>query len=458
MKKRIKGLFSDREFYNNLFVIALPIIIQNFIGCFLNMLDTVMVGRLGEAEIASVGIANQYFTLFNLLVLGTYSGCGIFISQFWGDKAIKNIKKVLGVELFSGIIISIVFMLGGIMIPHKIISIFNTDSKVVLLGSKYLKITCLSYIFTSITFAYGMAARCIEKSIIPMIVSAIALAINTVMNYILIFGKLGIRPMGVEGAALATLIARVIEMIIMIGYIYRIESPLNAKIKELIDINLDFIKKVYKTVIPVILNEACWGLGAVVYSVVYGRIGTKAIASIQICSTIQNIFMVITFGLASASAVMIGNKIGAGEEETGKIYANRFCILGFITGIILALILAASAPSITSFFNVSQEVLHDTLMILYITSCILVVRVFNIIVIVGVLRGGGDARYSLMAEGFTMWCIGVPLSFMGAFWFKLPVYWVVALTTIEEMVKCILCITRLKSNKWVNNVICNISA
>ncbi|KAJ51988.1 putative MATE family efflux protein [Clostridium tetanomorphum] len=453
MESVTRNLFKDKEFFRTLFKLALPIIIQNFIASFLNMIDTIMVGRLGEAQIASVGIANQYFLLFNLLVLGTFSGCGIFISQFWGKRDIKNIRRILGLALISGIIISLILASMAAIFPTQIISIFNKDPKVILYGSQYLKVICISYIFTAITLAYSVSLRCVGQAIVPMLVSAVALLCNTFFNYIFIFGKFGAPVLGVKGAALATLIARIIESVLLVTYVYKTKGVLAAKLGEMLDLTKEFIIKVVSTVIHVVLNEACWGLGTIVYSAVYGRIGTKAVASVQICTTVQNLFMVITFGIANAATVMIGNKIGANKEDLGKIYAKRFSIIGCTIGLSLGILLWISSSHILSLFNVSNEVLHDSLIILRITSIIMIIRVFNIILIVGILRGGGDAKYSLMVEAFTMWCIGVPLSLIGAFLLKFPVYWVVALVTIEEIVKCIVGLTRLLSNRWVRNVV-----
>ncbi|MGF7059320.1 MATE family efflux transporter [Brassicibacter mesophilus] len=455
MQKTTVTLSYDSGFYKTLFKIALPIVMQNFIAASLNMVDTVMIGEVGEAEIAAVGIANQFFFLFTLIIMGIYSGCGIFISQFWGNRDEKNIKRILGLSLITGVGIAIIFTITALFMPEKIMQIFNKDPHVISLGAKYLRVVCLSYILTSVTFAYSMASRCIERTILPMIVSSLALLANTVFNYMFIFGNFGAPALGVEGAALATLISRIIETSILVGYIYISKDILSAKGRELLDIDKIFMSKAFHTIIPVVLNEMCWGLGAVVYSIAYGRIGTQAMAAVQICNTVQNLYMVLVFGMASAAAVMIGNQVGAGDEDTGKRYANKFSVLGCVVGVFLAGLIALSAKPVLTLFNVSETVLHDSLMILYITALIMIVRVFNIILIVGILRGGGDARYSLKLEAFTMWGIGVPLSFIGAFWIKLPIYGVVALVTAEEIVKCIFGIVRLKSNAWMRRVIHN---
>lgn len=444
-------IFNDRKFYSNLFKIALPIMLQYLIVSSLNMVDTLMIGKVGEKEIAAVGIANQYFFFFNILIGGVFSGCGMYISQFWGSRDEKNIRRVVGLGNVLGISLSLIFMVIAIINPEGIIRLFNSDKEVVILGSKYLSIVIYSYIFTAITFNYAFASRCIGNPKLPMIVSAIALGTNTIFNYILIFGHLGFNPMGVEGAAIATLIARIVEVISLISIIYIKNGVLASKKEELLYFKKKFIKKMYRTIGAVVLNEACWGLGTVLYSAVYGRISTEALAAVQICNPITNLFMVITFGISNAAIVMVGNKVGANEVEEAKDFAKKFLKLGCGIGILLAGVLALLSPTILSFYSgdISYEILKSAERILYITSLILTIRTFNIILIVGVLRGGGDAKYGLFVEAFTMWCIGVPVSFLGAFVFKLNVEYVVALITLEEVAKFILGYIRIKRGKWV---------
>ena len=221
---------------------------------------------------------------------------------------------MLGLSLSIGIIISLIFTFLALALPEAIIKIFDKDTNVVQLGSDYLRIVGISYIFSAVTLAYSSSLRSIRKTLIPMIVSAVALLINTLFNYMLIFGNFGAPEMGVKGAALATLIARVVETLALIIYVYKAKGTLAAGFKDMLGFDRTYVIKSFKTILPVVLNEICWGLGAVVYSVAYGRIGTQAIASVQITSTISNLYMVLVFGIANASAVMVGNLIGAGEE------------------------------------------------------------------------------------------------------------------------------------------------
>ena len=457
-RKQLYGdLFAHRDFFPKMLKIALPIVIQNFISSFLNMIDTVMVGKLGETEIAAVGIANQYFFFFNMFMIGLSAGCGVFVSQFWGQKDTKNIKRIVGIGLGSTMVVSIAFVGFGYLAPSKIIGVFNHETMIIDLGVRYLKIVLASYFFTGIAFIYNFSLRSIGNAIQPMLISAVALICNAFFNYMLIFGKFGAPAMGVEGAALATVIARIVETTVLVVSVYAKRGVLAASAFELTDVNLGFIKKAYSTIFPVILNDICWGLGSLVYSVVYGRMGTRAVAAIQIVNTITNLFMVIIFGMSNAAAVMVGNSIGAGQERLGKDYARRFSLLSVTVGMILGLFLALTSPYMLKIFNVSSTVRDYAQIILYLVSVIFFIRVFDIILIVGILRGGGDARHAFIIEGFTMWFIGVPLTILGAFVFRFPVYIVYALAIVEEISKCILGIRRLKSGRWINNITHNMA-
>ncbi|MGN9163274.1 MATE family efflux transporter [Clostridium sulfidigenes] len=456
-KKTLKELFYDKKFYKMVLFLALPIILQNLIASSVNMLDTLMIGRVGEVELAAVGIANQFYFIFSLFIMGISSGCAVFIAQLWGKRDKNNIQKVLGIGIISSVLITTVFNLVGVLFPEKIISIFNIDPQVIKIGASYLKIVCFSYIFTAISFNYAAALRSVENTVLPMLASFLGLVVNGVLNTVLIFGLLGFPAMGVRGAAIATIIARGSECALLVLYTYTSKNILAAKAKDLFNITRELTKSVFVTMIPVLLNEACWGLGNLTYAVIYGRIGTQATASIQICTTIFNLFMIITFGLANVAVVVIGKEIGAGREKRGLLYARRLCVVSLITGVILAVVLAITSPIVLTVFKVSEEVLRNSLRILYVYSALMPLRVFTVILVVGILRGGGDAKYGAIVQGITLWGIGIPLSFVAAFILHLPIYLVVSVTAAEEIVKCIIVVRRYRSNKWINNIVNEVS-
>lgn len=447
-------VLKDKDFYKKLTNIALPITLQNLIMSSVNMVDTLMITQLGDANIAAVGLANQVFFFFSLILFGVNSGSSIFVAQFWGKKDVKNIRRILGLALLICGTISIIFTIGALFVPELLMRIFTDEKDVVEIGVQYLRVIAISYLATAVSFTFNTALRSVGQAKVPMFVSMVALVINTVFNYFLIFGKFGFPEMGAAGAALATLIARVVEMILILYITYNTRNALAAKLHELIDISKDFVVKYFKTAAPVIINEFFWSLGTVMYSVAYARIGKEATSAVQIANTIQNIFLVLSRGMSNACAVMIGNEIGAGNKEKSIAYARTFIIIGPALGIILGVILFTSTPLIMTLFNnVSAQVYDYTTKILMVISITMSTKIINGLLVVGIFRSGGDTRFSMFLEMGSVWLVGVPMAFFGALVLKVPVYWVLALVSLEEVVKAAIGIPRLLSNKWVRNVV-----
>ncbi len=433
--------------------IAIPVTLQNLITSSLNMIDTVMIGKLGSKEIAAVGLANQYFFLFILFVYGLSSGGSVFIAQFWGKKDIENIRKVLGIMLMSGCILCMLFGSIAVLFPSYIIKVFIYDPDVIRFGEDYLKIVGISYIFTTISYIYGFALRGIGQAKMPMIISAISLCVNTLLNYLLIFGKLGFPTLGVKGAAYGTLVARIVEMILMLWILYREKNVIAANLYEMLGFSRKFLSKFFATTTPIILNEGFWAVGTTIYSIAYGKLGADALAAVQITNTVQEIFLVAGLGLGSACSVMIGNKIGEYEEQIAIGYAGKFSILSILSGIVFGLILYLLSPGIVSLFSVNAVTKNYTQNILTVISIFITVKMFSTLLIIGILRGGGDTKFSFYLEMLCVWFVGIPMAFAGVLWWRLPIHWVVVLVNIEEIVKSAIGIFRVKSRKWINNIV-----
>ena len=444
---------KDKDFYRRLFIIALPIVIQNLITSSLNMLDTMMIGKVGELELASVGIANQYYFLYSLLANSIPIGSGVLIAQLWGKKDTLNIKRTLSRSLFYNIILTLGFMILGLSLPGKIMSIFSNDPAVINIGIDYLKIVVISYLFTSITFTFASGLRSTGNTKLPMWGSFIGLIVKGVLNAILIFGLFGAPKMGIKGAALATLIARIVEFIIVVGAVYLKVDVLKLRFKDMLELSKSLSETLNKVTLPIFLNESCWAFGNITYTAIYASIGTSAAASIQICSTIMNLFMIVAFGLANAGVVIIGNEIGANREDEAISASKKISSLSVKISIVLAIVLALLAKPIVSFFNVSAEVKMAAQYILYIYALVMVFKVYNAVMIVGILRGGGDTTYGSILQGLTLWLIGIPLAAFATFVLKLPVYFVVMFATVEEIIKLLLMMRRFKSFKWIKNMV-----
>lgn len=444
--------FDDREFYKLLFKLAIPLALQNLIASSLNMVDTIMIGQLGEEQIAAVGLANQIFFLLNLFLFGVCSGAAIFTAQYWGKQDIAGIHKVLGIGLCLGIVTAGVFCLIAFFIPEKALRVFTEDYSVIALGSQYLKIVSLSYVATAVTFVYAFILRSTGQVKLPMIISAASLGFNSLLNYMLIFGHFGFPVLGVQGAAIATVAARILEMVVLLVAIYAGKYAPAAKLNEMFNFSMDFVKPFLFTTIPVILNEALWSLGVTMYMIVYARMGTEVVASANIASTIERLAMVLFIGMGHASSVMVGNQIGASDEEKAYLYARKLAVLGPFLGIFMGGALIITSGWILSVFNVSLVVRNATHKILFVLALIMPIKIFNMINIVGILRSGGDTKFSLFLDTCGVWLIGVPLAFIGGLVLHLPIQWVYVLVVLEEVVKCIIGVNRLKSKKWINNL------
>ncbi len=449
----LKKLFAeDRSFFKTMFAIALPVALQNLIAASLNMVDTIMIGQLGETQIASVGLANQITFLLILFLFGVSSGASIFTAQYWGKKDMTNIKRVMGIGLASSMTVALLFFLVSFPGAALILSIFSTDPEVIELGGSYLRIVAISFPMMAISFTCSSVMRSITRVKLPMFVSAGALLLNTLLNYLLIFGHFGFPALGIRGAAIATLIARSFELCVFIAVVRRPKDILYAHLRELTDVTGAYVKRFFKTVTPVVLNESIWALGVTIYVVVYGRMGTGNVAAVNIASTIDRLAMVLFFGFANAAAVMIGNQIGANNLERAQHHGMRFSLTGPFTGILMGALLILSSGAILSLYQVSETVKEGAQGILLVYGLLMPIRVFNVINIVGILRSGGDTRFSLFLDTVGVWCIGVPLVILGGLIWKLPIQWVVTLVVMEEVFKMILGVRRFLSRKWINRL------
>jgi putative MATE family efflux protein len=418
----------------------------------LNMVGVVMIGQLGAVPVAAVGLANQIFFLLNLMLFGIYTGSAMFTAQLWGTKDIPNIRKVLGLALTLGLGAGTLFLIVAEFFPATVLSVYSQDPAVISLGSVYLRILGFSFIPYAISFCYAIVLRSTGDVQTPLVVTLTSLSLNTLLSYGLIFGKLGMPALGVYGAGLAVLISRIVELLLILLLTYRKDSPSAAKISELFSYNLDFAKKVLKPVLPVVANEILWSLGITAYSVVYARISTDSIAAMNIVASIDQMALVLFNGIGHACAIMVGNRIGGGDEEQAFRYAARSEALGMLGGVGIGALVLLSSNMILSLYKVPADVIayaHNALIIL---GLLLWLRASNMIMFIGIFRSGGDTRFALVLDGLIIWVVGVPLAFLGAFVFHLPVYWVYLLVMSEEITKWFLGAYRFFTRKWIHNL------
>ncbi|WP_278548688.1 MATE family efflux transporter [Paraclostridium bifermentans] len=445
---------ENKRFYKLLVSLCIPIIIQNLISTSVNIIDTVMISSLGEASVASIGVANQYFFLFNMTLSGLTGGAGLFISQFFGKNDANNIKKVTGLNVLLGVILGLLFFIPAFIFPKFIIHFFSYDPEVVKLCIQYFSIIAFCYPLIAVSTVFSMGSRSIRNPKLGMICSAIALISNIILNYCLIFGNLGFPALGVRGAAIATVIARFIEFSLLIGYVYILKKDyvLKFNIANLKSIDKQFINAFFEKSTPILLNDSGWAVGTVLYSVAYAKAGTSAIAASQIATSTGNFFIMTAVCVAIGASIMLGNELGADNKEVAIDYAKKFSKIVFIVGTLFGILLILNIPTLLKMFSVSDNLAPDIIKIFVIMGLLMGLKSFNTLLIIGILRSGGDTKYSLFLELGCMWLVSLPLTFIFAIK-GAPIYILVLLTYSEEIVKFIFGVPRALSKKWVANIV-----
>ena len=445
---------DDKKFYKILVSLCIPIIVQNLISTSVNVIDTVMISSLGEASVASIGVANQFFFLFNMTMSGLTGGAGLFISQFFGKNDTKNIKKITSLSVFLGVLLGLLFLIPAVFFPKLIIHFFSYDPEVIKLCTDYFSIIAFCYPLIAISMVFSMGSRSIRNPKLGMICSGIALITNVILNYCLIFGHLGFPAMGVKGAALATVIARIVEFVLLVGYIYFIKKDylLKFNLSDFKSIDKLFLNTFISKSLPILLNDSLWAVGTVLYSVAYAKAGTSAIAASQIATSTGNFFIMTAVCVAIGASIMLGNELGSDNTYIAIDYAKKFSKIVFIIGSILGLLLIFTIPVLLKIFSVSDTLRPDIIKIFFIMGVFMGLRAFNTLIIIGVLRSGGDTKYSLFLELGCMWLVSLPLTFIFAVK-EAPIYLLVLLTYSEEIVKFVFGVPRALSKKWATNIV-----
>ncbi len=444
---------SSPSFFRQLLNLGLPITLQNALTSSMNVIDIFMVGQLNETAIAAVGIAAQFTFMFIVTQYGVHSGIAIFTAQYWGKQDLSRIKHLSGMGIAAGLVIALIFSAGSLLFADRLMTLFSTDPQVVALGARYLSIAGFCFPLFALTFCFMFNMRAMGFVRVPMVASMISVLVNVILNYLLIFGKFGFPAMGVAGAALATTIAKCMEALILITIIYARRYPLAGTVKEMMGFPKDFLKKVFTTCWPVFLNELAWVTGVSLYKVVYARIGTESIAAVNIVFSLEEFLFIPFWGIFHGGSVMIGNTIGAGKYDDafscGRFLLRAQLAVSLTTG--MAMILARDL--ILSFYQISPATHANAHALMLVTGLTLWAKTTNFTNIVSVLRGGGDTKFGCFLDMTGVWGIGVPMAFFAAFYLNLPVYWVMALVTVEEVFKLTLGIPRFLSGKWVRDLV-----
>ncbi|MCL2812558.1 MAG: MATE family efflux transporter [Clostridia bacterium] len=445
----------EPEFTRLFFRLVIPIALQNLVGASLHIVDNIMVSGLGEVSAAGVAQANRVTFIVQLFQFGVTSGAGIFASQYWGKRDVGGMRRVQGLALRLNAGIGLLAFALVQCWPQGVLSIFLPAGESFDAGLQYLLIVSPAYLITAIDSVFQMMLRSSERARVPMTASTIAIITNTVLNYGLIYGRLGLPAMGVRGVAMSTVFATALSLSINVAVSYRKKLAPAARLQDLRLPDRTFLARFFRTISPVVFNEGLWAMGFATYSVVYGRMGDGMVAAMAIVGTVDQLVFVLGWGIMHASSVIVGRSIGAAREEEAYLYAKRMLAVAVTMMAGMGVILLNARGPIVSLFRYGDETLAMAEQLLLISSFFLAIRAFNAVNIVGVLRSGGDTVFSMTLDLGVLWLIGVPLALLGGLALQWTLPAVYLINQGEECLKVLIGLPRFISKKWIRNLVKN---
>lgn len=452
-KEATLNTINNKSLLKTMAAVALPIALQSLIGSSLNLVDNLMVGSLGEAELNAVGVSVQFYFVHWMLLYGFTSGTATFMAQYFGVKDFHNIRKTVGFALTVTVSVSMLFFLTALIFPHYVLRIFTRFPEIIELGSGYVRACAPAFLFTAVTVPFTSALRATQQTRLPLYISGAAFLTNTFLNYLLIFGSWGAPKLGVAGAALATMIARGLEMSLILYMVFGRKNKLCGPIREFFSYTKSSAVKIVKNAVPTTINETMWGLGTSLYVAAFARIGVTEGAAVQACSTINNLFIMAAFSIGEATLILVGQKLGEGKLDYAYQLAKKMVKIGLVIGLAAGGLLIVFGKPLLSLFEFTDRGAHFALLILIVYGCTMWLTVYNAVNVTGVLRCGGDTRFAMLAEVLAVWCVGVPVAFLTALVLQWPIYFAVLAVKLEDVVKGIAVTKRFFSKKWVKNVI-----
>jgi len=446
-----KRLFDDRRFFHLFLPVAIPIALQNLVSSLTSLGAGLLVGQLGDSAVAGVSLAGQVQFLMILAAFGIGSGAAIFSSQYWGRSDAEGVAKTQGVSLTLSIVVGLAFGALAGFLPEVLLGLFTPDQAVIAEGARYLKASAWSFPLTAVGMSYSLVLRSVGDTKTPLQFALVGLVVQLVTALTLIFGFGPIPALGTAGAGVALVVSRLVETSGIIVFTQLKKSP-NAGLRRLFRFDTAFLGRYLKVALPVVISEVLWATGISGIKAIYGWMGATELASVAVVETFSQIVFIVFFGTGNAASVIIGHAIGRGSLDEAKRMAKNVALFAPLMGAVVALPLALAAPFLPLLFNVTPEVRTLATQLLWVVCVLLPGRAFYHDMIVGVLRGGGDTNFSLYMDQSGIWLWALPLGWLMAFVLHWPFLLVYFLISLEEPLKSMLALWRLKTGKWIKEV------
>lgn len=442
----------DKKFYRTLAAFAFPIAAQQLITVGVNMADNIMLGQLGEVSMSGATLANNFISIFQIMCMGLGMGASVLTSRFFGMKEQRSLKKTVNLMFRLQFIAATLFAVATALFSGQIMGIFTPDAAVVSAGAGYLLISIPCYYLNGYALTSSLVLRSVGKATIPLISSICSFFINIFFNWVFIFGHLGAPEMGVNGAALGTLLARIVEFAVTMGYLFFKDENVHLRMKDLTMSTKDLTGEYIRISIPVLVSDTLLGLGNSAVAIVMGHIGAVFVAANAITMVTMQLATVVIQGISQASCTITGITLGEGETKKAQQQGITFAALGFLIGCVGCLIILFLREPVIEAYKISAETKALAYELMDAVAIVILFQSANSILTKGVLRGGGDTKFLMIADILFLWVCSIPLGALAGLVFHWPGFWIYIMLRMDQFIKAIWCLFRLRSGKWIKKI------
>ncbi len=448
----IKQYLGDRELYRKMIMIAVPISLQSLITVGINLMDTIMLSEMGDAQLSASSLAGQFINLFMIFCMGIGMGANVLTSRFWGMRDIKSLKIAITIMLRVCFVFSTVFTLATIFAPRLIMLIYSNEADIIDYGIRYLKWMIPTYLCMGFSLTCTIVLRSVGQVKIPLACSVGAFFVNVFFNWVFIYGKLGAPRMEIEGAALGTLIARVFELCFICGYFFFIDNRIGYRLHNVFMRSRSLVREYIRVSIPVLISDGLLAFGNNAVAMITGHMGKAFVAANSVTVVVQQLSSVLTTGVSNASGIITGHTMGEGDYKKAQKQGYTFLILGAIIGLCASAVIFILRTPIINYYKVSDEAKAIAYELMAAIMLIMLFQSMNSILTKGVLRAGGDTRFLMIGDILFLWVASIPIGAVAGLVLGMDAFWVYTFLKIDQIIKCVWCYFRLRSGKWLKNI------
>lgn len=451
VEKIDKYIVTDKSFYKRALLLILPVVLQSIINQGVNMMDTVMVGKLGEVSISASSLANQFYQIFQLLCMGISAAGLVLASQYWGAGEKSTVKRVYDLSMQIVILMGSLFAIVTVCFPAQIMSIYTNDTEVIAEGAKYLRVTALIFLPHGLSLVMANIVRAIGNARLGLVISSISFVVNIGCNYIFIFGKLGAPAMGVMGAAVGTLCARAVELTVCAVYMLKVEKELKYRPSGILKLPTKALLKEFQRLgLPAVISDTILGLAGSAISMILGHMGREVVSAYAIVTVLDRMCTVATMGISSAAGVMIGQTVGGGDFRRAHKEGWSFLIISGVLGLFSAILVLLIGTWSVGLYEITQSTYAIAVSMMEASAIVVFFQSIQSATSKGILRGGGDTKFLMVADVIFQWCASIPLGYLAGIVLQFPPFWVLIALRIDFIIKAVWLTCRMRGDKWIH--------